>query len=121
MLSVGCIRLSLNGTVYVIFMSGRGVHSDQGIGFFLRRTVKTCLFMQFYRATKSGTSQESGNEITQSDLSGTANSGLESLQKYTLAAMQSENEALKAELKKYQNASFISIILSLNAFYIECN
>ena len=67
--------------------------------------MKTCQFMQFYRATKSGTSQENGNEITQSDLSGTTNSGLESLQKYTLAAMQNENEALKAELKKYQKVS----------------
>ena len=58
--------------------------------------------MQFCRAAKGGTSQGSGNEVTQSDLSGTATSGLESLQKHTLAAMQNENEALKAELKKYQ-------------------
>ena len=96
---------------------GRGVHSDQALDFLLRRTAKTCQFMQFYRATKSGISQESGNEITQSDLSGTANSGLESLWKYTLAAMQNENEALKAELKKYQKVSSITIVFK----YIVCN
>ena len=73
--------------------------------------------MQFYRATKSGMRQESGNDITQSDLSGTMNSGLESLQKYTLAAMQNENEALKAELKKYQKVSSITIVFK----YIVCN
>ena len=73
--------------------------------------------MQFYRATKSGISQESGNEITQSDLSGTMNSKLESLQKHTLAAMQNENEALKAELKKYQKVSSITIVFK----YIVCN
>ena len=66
--------------------------------------------MQFYRATKNGISQESGNEITQSNLSGTTNSGLESLQKYTLAAMQNEIEALTAELKKYQKVSSIAIV-----------
>ena len=81
--------------------------------------MKTCQYMQFYRATKSGTSQESGNEITQSDLSGTTNSGLESLQKYTLAAMQNENEALKAELKKYQKVSSITIVFK--CIYIVCN
>ena len=75
--------------------------------------------MQFYRATKSGMRQESGNDITQSDLSGTMNSGLESLQKYTLAAMQNEIEALKAELKKYQKVKSITIVFK--CIYILCN
>ena len=64
-------------------------------------------------------SQESGNEITQSDLSGTTNSGLESVQKYTLAAMQNENKALKAALKKYQKVSSITIVFK--RIYIVCN
>ena len=84
----------------------------------LRRTAKTCQFMQFYRATKSGMRQESGNEITQSDLSGTMNSGLESLQNYTLAAMQNEIEALKAELKKYQKVKKIPLSLNASTFYV---
>ena len=69
------------------------------------------LSMQFYRATKGGMSQGSGNDITQSDLSATMTSGLESLQRSTLAAMQNENEALKAELKKYQNVRFTIYIV----------
>ena len=56
------------------------------------------LSTQFYRAIKGGQSDTTESE--------TIGSGLESLQKHTLAAMQSENEALKVELKKYQNVRF---------------
>ena len=40
-------------------------------------------------------------------------SGIESLQRYSLAAMKSENETLKKELKKYQTVSFHVDIYSL--------
>ena len=66
--------------------------------------------MQFCRATKNEMMNE--NSLTaQSTFSATMSSGLEGLQRYRIEAMQNEIEALKAELKKYQNVRFTIYII----------
>ena len=57
--------------------------------------------IQFYRAIRGGRSD--GTESTE------VGNGLESLRRHTLAALQNENEALKAELKKYRVRSSLYI------------
>ena len=67
------------------------MHVTIGCGIAFRVAL---LSIQFYRAIRGGRS-----DATESAEVG---SGLETLRRHTLAAMQNENEALKAELKKYQ-------------------
>lgn len=70
--------------------------------------------MQFYRATKDRMNQFTVTTQSTTSNSATMSSGLEGLQKCRIEAMQNEIEALKAELKMYQNVRFTLMrVLSL--------
>ena len=74
---------------------------DYAIALFICAPCTTCsTLLQLYRALRAAAGKEEGTEGSTTVTEHSTVDGLDNLQKYTLAAMQSEIDALREELKK---------------------